>query len=77
MSWLSLLISKIIAALFAAMIGDKRANTDAKNLGAAEAKIKSDQIMKEIADEQATNNAKLRDLGSVIDRLQRDATGNG
>lgn len=72
MTWLVATIGRIIADFFAAMIGDKRANSDAKDLGAANAQIKTDQIIKDIADAQANNNAQFRDLDSVLDRLQRD-----
>lgn len=74
MSWLLRFLADSIAAIFAAILRDQRADQNAKDLGAAQGAAKTDAIIKEIADAQAANNAEFRDLASVVERLRKQST---
>lgn len=74
MSTLLKLIVDAIAAIFAAIVRDKRSDQNAKDLGAAQGANRTDEVIKEIADAQAVNNVEFRDLESVIERLRAHAT---
>lgn len=60
MSWLLELLVKGIAALIAAILSDKKVKDTAV-------------VIQEIEDAQRKNDVAIRDLGTVAERLRRDA----
>lgn len=68
-------IGQVIAAVIAAIFSSWQSDQNAKQLGAAQAENDTDQIIEGIADAQAANNADLRDLATVLNRLHNVANG--
>lgn len=69
-------VGDFFAGLIAQFVRDKRADSNAQDLGASKAENETRQVITEISDAQAANNAAPRsNAKSVADRLRDEARG--
>jgi hypothetical protein len=64
------LLAKAFGQAIADIFGDMIKRQDQKNLGRAEGAIETGSVVREVADEQAANNAENRSFDSVLERLR-------
>jgi len=71
-------VGDFFAGLLATFVRDKRADSNAQNLGAANAENETREVITEISDAQAANNSAPRsDARTVAQRLRDEAKRGG